>query len=168
VSSYVEEVVEAIYAEKGLLLHVARRLNIRRTILRQFIDRKTTCLRALVDARESQKDHTEGRLYDAIDDRDMRAIAYYLGSQAKDRGYGDPKNGAGVAGDMPDLVVNSIVIVSVPPDTTYPSELAVVIHADPPIAPPGPTLAIENHSDDDEELPPEPTIVQLKRQLGWK
>lgn len=85
----VEEVVEAIREEDGIVSDVARALDTSRTTIYRYRDRHDEVKQALEDADEQVNDLTERKLVEAIEEGEPWAIRFRLKKKARDRGYGD-------------------------------------------------------------------------------
>ena len=83
----ISEALEAIENSKGFITTIARRLGCNRSTVYRLRDRHESIRQAIEDEREKQKDYTEGKLFELIDDKNVPAVLFYLKTQAKDRGY---------------------------------------------------------------------------------
>jgi len=81
-------VTQMILKERGLLTQICRSLKIPRTTLKHYIEKHDECAEALVQAREAMGDKAEKKLFQLIDQGDVRCLLYYLSTVHAARGYG--------------------------------------------------------------------------------
>ena len=82
-----EQMIEALHEAHGLASVAARRLGCSDRTVRVYIGRYATVKAAQEEARERLLDLAESRLYEKIDNGDMRAIMFVLKTLGKDRGF---------------------------------------------------------------------------------
>jgi len=92
------EAAQAIRNQKGFITQAAKQLGISRQHLYTLINNHPTVKEALTDAREEMKDFAEGKLIQNIKEGKETSLIFYLKTQAKDRGYVERAEVAGVAG----------------------------------------------------------------------
>lgn len=107
-----DEVRDAIHKNRGLLTYVAQDLGVRKSHVRAFINRKTSLMTELNEARESFLDVAEKKLFEKIEAGEHWAIVYYLSTQGKSRGYISPNSKTGNIGDTNNITVTTFNIVS--------------------------------------------------------
>jgi hypothetical protein len=117
------KVVAALIREHGLIGPAATVLNMPRTTLMRYVEQYEVCREALAHAREGMGDHAESKLFELIDQGDVRCILYYLSTVHRARGYGlnnsdDPMRHASGGPTF----VETVNIIGVPPGTFLPSE----------------------------------------------
>lgn len=88
----IDKVIEVIYAERGVLIEIARTLGVSRTVIRSFAADRPNVAEALKEAREAMGDTAEKKLYELIEAGDVRCITYYLSTAHRHRGYGIRKD----------------------------------------------------------------------------
>lgn len=81
------QVAAALAELQGNVAAVAKRFNVDRSSVRDFISRTPALQKVCLDAREGMKDHAESALLRAILGGEAWAVCFYLKTQAKDRGY---------------------------------------------------------------------------------
>lgn len=81
------EVVDAIISAKGLITKAADLLGCSPRTIYNYRDQYVSVKDAIEEARDRQLDHTESKLFDAIDKGDAWAIQMYLRTVGKGRGY---------------------------------------------------------------------------------
>lgn len=82
----------------GNIRAVADSLSVARSTVYRKINKSKTLQAALKDSRESMKDNVESVLYNEALNGNMTAVIFYLKTQAKDRGYVERQEVAGVDG----------------------------------------------------------------------
>lgn len=82
-----EKIEEALLAHHGLVAVAARALGVRRETVHVRIGKSERLKQVLKEAREITVDQAESKLIEAIDEREGWAIKYFLGTQARHRGY---------------------------------------------------------------------------------
>ena len=102
-------VCAAIVEAHGLLSVAAKNLDLTPHNLRLYIKNHAKAGAALREARQRMGDFTEGRLFELIKARDYRAIAFYLSTQCRDRGYGLPR-GATLGDNQTNVTIQSVTI----------------------------------------------------------
>jgi hypothetical protein len=117
------KVVEALIKEHGLTSPAAKVLNMPRTTLLRYIEQFEVCREALAHAREGMGDVAESKLFQLIEQGDVRCILYYLSTVHRHRGYGlnnsdDPSRNGGSGPTF----VETVNIIGVPPGTFLPPE----------------------------------------------
>lgn len=113
-----------------MLALVAERLGTSRTIIRHYIQGRVACSKALKEEREALGDVAERRLYDLIDAGDFRAIAFYLTTMCRDRGYVLPKHNALEETNTVVQVIGSVQVIAVPPGQQVSMDAAVELFDD--------------------------------------
>lgn len=169
-----ETVIAAIYAERGILLHTAKRLNVRRTHLWIHIKNRPALMKALEDAREAFLDTCEGKVYDAVEAGDLGSAKYVLSTRGKQRGWGLGNSVDLPLGDATALRVTSIIIKAWPSGVPCDEDKAVVIYNSPDDPPPDDEgdgegdLIIDGEAHETPAPDPEDTraMRQLRRQVG--
>lgn len=101
------EIVEAIRQERGFVSRAARRLGCSRMTVYRATEKYASVREAIEDAREDMKDTAEAKLYQQIDEGNTTALIFYLKTQAKDRGYVERQELAGV----PDAPLGPLVVI---------------------------------------------------------
>ncbi len=97
--------IKAIYEAKGLLTIAAAKSGIGyRTICRYVADYPSV-KEAAHEAKEGLLDRAESKLYDAIDKGEAWAIAFFLKTQGKQRGYIERQEISGQDGKPFEIVV---------------------------------------------------------------
>lgn len=99
-----EEVAGALLAAKGLVSFAADKLKLSQTTVRDYINTFPVCQQALKDAREKMGDAAESALFEALENKNLGAVNFYLKTVGKDRGYVERTEVAGVS-DAP-ITVN--------------------------------------------------------------
>jgi hypothetical protein len=120
-----QRVNAAISKERGLITQVCRTLKVPRTTLQRYIEKHESCIEALLHARDAMGDKAENKLFEKIEQGDVRCILYYLSTVQRHRGYG--LNGADVPGDIGEtgpVYVEQVNIIGVPSGTFLPKEVA--------------------------------------------
>jgi hypothetical protein len=120
----------ALLRERGLISNASKRLRMSRDALTRYIEKNETCLIALGHARDTMGDIAEGKLYELIEQGDVRCILYYLSTVHRHRGYGlnagdAPPGGASGSGQQ--VFVDTVNIVGVPSGTYLPPPEGPVI-----------------------------------------
>ena len=82
-----ERVAAALTETKGMVTLAAKRLGCSPTTVRRYVKGHASCRQALDDAREAMGDTAELALYNAIIGGEGWAIAFYLRTQGRNRGY---------------------------------------------------------------------------------
>jgi len=82
-----EEMVQAVFAGRGLVTAVAKILKCDPKTVRRYRKNYKSVETAFDEAKEQMLDLTEGKLYDAIRKGQAWAIKYYLSTQGVSRGY---------------------------------------------------------------------------------
>ena len=90
--------IEAIVRARGLISHAAKLVPCHPETVREYAKAHPSVKAALYEARELQKDDAESKLLGLIDAADLGAVKYYLGTQAKDRGYVERQEVTGADG----------------------------------------------------------------------
>jgi hypothetical protein len=109
--------------ERGTITGVARLLKVPRATLLRYIEKHDECMEALTHAREAMGDKAESKLFELIDQGDVRCILYYLSTVHRHRGYGlrsDDDNSIG-NGRGP-VFVETVNVIGVPSGTFLPKE----------------------------------------------
>src|SRR6267142_4178475 len=83
------EILEALSASAGLIAPAARKFNVTRQTLYNWLREDDNLKENLNHIRESMKDLAEGKLLSLINENNITAIIFYLKTQAKDRGYSE-------------------------------------------------------------------------------
>lgn len=83
-----EEGVEAKLRElHGNMAAVARHFGVTRAAVWKYVQERPALVEVTKDCRETMKDHAESALYRSVMNSEPWAVKWYLGTQAKDRGY---------------------------------------------------------------------------------
>ncbi len=82
-----QQCIEAVKDSGGFMTTIANQLGCTRSYVYQLEKKYVTFAQAIEDEHERQKDRTEHKLFEAIEDGNMTGIIFYLKTQAKDRGY---------------------------------------------------------------------------------
>lgn len=80
-------VADAIRESRGMISIAARRLNCTRGTVYNWINKSPLVQEARLDAREAMTDTAELKMFEAITKGEPWAVAMYLKTQGKDRGY---------------------------------------------------------------------------------
>lgn len=83
------QVIRALRDTRGLMTLAARQLGCDRSTVENYCARYPAVRAALDAARAQQLDVAEGQLFKAIDRGEFNAIAFYLRTIGRQRGYGD-------------------------------------------------------------------------------
>lgn len=94
----VTDAIEQINKSGGFISTAAAKLGTSRTTLHSMINKHSSLKEAVQDARESTRDHAEGKLLQAIDEGNITAIIFYLKTQGRDRGYVERQEFTGADG----------------------------------------------------------------------
>lgn len=95
----VAQVKEAILQSRGIVSVAARMLKCDRRTIYKYMDRHPELEQAREDARENLIDYAESKLVERIADSDIKAIMFYLRTQAKHRGYSERQEITGADGN---------------------------------------------------------------------
>ncbi|MGV1048244.1 MAG: hypothetical protein ACOYD4_06945 [Solirubrobacterales bacterium] len=82
-----QEVADAVYEAKGLVLIAARRLETSPKTVRNYARKYAIVKDAIAEAREDLKDFVESKMLTAIEGGDTTMMIFYAKTQMKDRGY---------------------------------------------------------------------------------
>jgi predicted transcriptional regulator len=82
----------AVVGSAGILSNIAKRLNVTRSAVTQYVARNPDVLELLKEEDEGINDLAEVKLINKINDGDMRAIRFRLRTKAKHRGYIETQN----------------------------------------------------------------------------
>ena len=82
-----KDYADALTEARGMVSVAARRLGVTRRAVYNALEKFPSVADALRDAREATTDMAELKLLEAIKDREPWAVALYLKTQGKDRGY---------------------------------------------------------------------------------
>ena len=82
-----QRIVKAIKESKGRLTIAATKARLSYMTLWRYTQDYPSVKQAVEEAKESQVDHTEGKLFERIDKGDTTAIIFHLKTQGKKRGY---------------------------------------------------------------------------------
>ena len=110
---HIDVVCAALKATNGVVEAAARRLDMDGANLRKYIRTHPRCQAVKVEAREKLLDLSEQRLFELIDQRDLKAICYHLSTQGRSRGYILPKGAALTAETTNNVVIQSVTIRAV-------------------------------------------------------
>lgn len=100
------ELVAATLAElHGNIAATAKRFNVARSTMSEFIAKRATLQKVIQDAKEGMTDNAESSLYRAVLAGEAWAVCFYLKTQAKSRGYVERseltgKNGGPIQGEQ--------------------------------------------------------------------
>ena len=81
------QVITALQQSGGIMAHAARKLGLERSTLHKRIHENPKLMESLEAAKERNLDLAESKLMQAINDRELTAIIFYLKTQGKRRGY---------------------------------------------------------------------------------
>jgi hypothetical protein len=81
------EVAAALAELQGNIAAVARRFDVHRSSLQEFIGKSTELQKVLQDARDGMVDNAESALYRAVIGGEAWAVCFFLKTQGKARGY---------------------------------------------------------------------------------
>lgn len=84
-----DEIKDALYLNKGLVTPAAMYLNCSPSTIYLRLQRSPELKKYQEEILESVKDIAEQKLFNLINEENLRAITYFLSRKAKDRGYGD-------------------------------------------------------------------------------
>ena len=84
-----EQIIDALHNNVGIYVYTADELGISRQAMTRRIKANEELTEAHESAREQFKDKAEYRLMELIEEKNLRAIIFYLKTQARDRGYGE-------------------------------------------------------------------------------
>jgi hypothetical protein len=122
-----QKVAVMILKERGLLTQVVRSLKVPRSTLLRYIEKHDVCVEALSHARDAMGDKAEAKLFELIDQGDVRCILYYLSTVHRHRGYGlnraDMPDDNGGSGGRP-VFVETVNVIGIPSGTFLPKEIA--------------------------------------------
>jgi hypothetical protein len=118
-----KKVRDEIIKQRGLISEVAKALKVPYATLMRYIDKHKDCVDTLAEARSRMGDVAESKLFDRIENGDVRCLLYYLSTVHRNRGYGlsagdrlyDP-------GDSNPVFVDTVNIVGIPSGTFLPKE----------------------------------------------
>lgn len=82
-----KQILEAISGSKGLLINIAKRLNVSRTTIRNYLDADPELEQAYRDECENILDYAESKLFQKIQEEELKAITFLLARKGKHRGY---------------------------------------------------------------------------------
>lgn len=85
----VKQIIDALRATKGMVSLAARKLECEAQTVRNYIKRHPTIAEAQKEIRESTTDVAELSLFKAIQEGQPWAVALYLKTVGRDRGYAD-------------------------------------------------------------------------------
>lgn len=85
----IDELCEVIRECDGCIYHVAQRMRCTSPTIRNYCKRYPVVQQAVDEARGTMGDIAESNLFSLIRERDFSATRYYLGTQCRDRGYGE-------------------------------------------------------------------------------
>ena len=115
------KVNNAIINARGLLTDVCRKLRIPRTTLLRYIEKHDICLETLGYARDEMGDIAEAKLFEKIEQGDVRCLLYYLSTVHRHRGYGLNNSDAPTQNEgRGPVFVETVNIVGVPSGTYLP------------------------------------------------
>jgi hypothetical protein len=120
----IDKVIEVIYAERGILVEIARALGVSRTVIRSFAADRPNVAEALKEAREAMGDVAEKKLYELIEAGDVRCITYYLSTAHRHRGYGIRKDESADMFTDKTSFVQTINVIAVPSGQFLPASEA--------------------------------------------
>lgn len=107
-----EQVAATLTECKGMVTLAAKRLGCVPNTVRRYVRDYASCRQALDDAREAMGDTAELALYNAIIGGEGWAIAFYLRTQGRNRGYVERqeltgKDGGPLAVEVVEQIVSS-------------------------------------------------------------
>lgn len=94
-----EDLLDAIPGSKGIIGHVASRLDCGRSVVNRAIKKYPKFKKALLEEREAFVDEMEGELAKKVGKGDLTSIIFGLKCLGKKRGY-EERTKVGVEGDM--------------------------------------------------------------------
>lgn len=116
-----EQIAAAVTDAKGLISVAARRVGCDPRTIRNFAKKHKMVADAIFEAKEALKDFAESRMYKGIEEGNPTLLIFYLKTQAKDRGYVERVEQAGV----PDQPLQTEIIIKYADDhVTAPVALA--------------------------------------------
>lgn len=80
-------IIEAMDNSRGIISNIAKKLDVSRNTVYQWIDSDDELKEALKNANECLLDNAEDKLVNLVDQQDFRAISFILKTRGKDRGY---------------------------------------------------------------------------------
>ena len=95
-----QQVIEAISGTGGIKSTIAKRLDVTRWTVDNYLERWKTVKEAYNEEREKIVDMAETKLLEKIRGGDYPAIRFFLMTQAKDRGYTERQEITGADGDV--------------------------------------------------------------------
>jgi hypothetical protein len=107
-----EEAIAAIRDAHGLLAPAALKLGMSRSNLMAFVRNHSRVAVVLKEERAKMGDFTESKLFELIKARDYRAIAFYLSTQCKDRGYALSK-GTALNAEVSNVTIGTVNILPI-------------------------------------------------------
>jgi len=81
------EIIEAVAKSCGIMTDAAKKLNVSRQSLWEWIKKDEILKKEVSEAKESLKDFAESKLLENIKNNDTTSIIFALKTLAKDRGY---------------------------------------------------------------------------------
>jgi len=84
-----EEIIEAIKGSNGIKANVCRKLDINRDDLDYFIRKHPTIAKAMEWEKENAIDNAINQLIERVNQKDQKAIEFFLRAQGKQLGYGE-------------------------------------------------------------------------------
>lgn len=81
------DVATVLWECKGSLAEAARRLSTTRPVLKRYIQSRPSLVKTLADIKEEKKDIAEAKLFKQVENEYFPAIAFFLKTIGKDRGY---------------------------------------------------------------------------------
>ena len=95
-----QQVIEAIGGTGGIKSTIARRLDVSRWTVDNYLKRWKSVQEAYDEEREKIVDMAETKLLEKIKSGDYPAIRFFLMTQAKERGYVERQEHTGADGDV--------------------------------------------------------------------
>jgi hypothetical protein len=93
-----DQVIEAIKGTGGIKVTIAKRLDVTRQTVDNYLRKWSTVNDVYIEECESVTDMAEANLIQEIRDRNFQAIRFYLQTKGKDRGYVERQEVTGANG----------------------------------------------------------------------
>jgi hypothetical protein len=118
-----EQVENLLGQCNGNMAAVARALEVSRSTVKRFVDKRPSLVEVVQDLREGMKDNAESALYNAVLAGEAWAVCFFLKTQGRDRGYVERQevkhSGAGGGGAHQ----HEAVVIYVPSDGRDPPSI---------------------------------------------
>lgn len=119
--------IELIRKHKGLITHVARKLKMPCSTLQRYVKLRPNIEDALKEAREAMGDAAEDKLFNLINQGDVRCILYYLSTVHRNRGYGLRPGDDPFGDSTRPVYVETVNVIAVPEGQFLPPKPKPVI-----------------------------------------